>query len=89
MRHRRLTISLEDELERAIEEAPDLLGVPSSASASERLRAYARRGYVALREERLERERLDTYRQWADVPELAESSGTFTLAASHRLFEDE
>lgn len=89
MSQRRLTISLEDELEQAIEAAPELLGVPDSASASERLRAYARRGYLASLESRHDEERMATYRRWADAPEIGEAAAAFDTAASAGIFGDD
>ncbi|HET7045158.1 MAG TPA: hypothetical protein VFI37_09940 [Gaiellaceae bacterium] len=89
MPQRRLTISLEDELEQAIEAAPELLGVPDSASASERLRAYARRGYLASLESRHDEQRLATYRDWAEAPEIGEAAAAFEAAAGSGVFGDD
>jgi hypothetical protein len=86
---RRLTVSLEDELEQAIEEAPSLLDLPDAASDSEKLRAYARFGYRRRREDLLEQERLATYRAWADLPEMSEAAkAAFRTAAARGVFED-
>ena len=68
---RRITVSLDDVLEHAIEEAPERLGVEASAADAEKLRAYARIGYEHTLEDELEQARLATYRAWADEPELA------------------
>jgi hypothetical protein len=89
MPRRRLTISLEDQLEQAIEAAPELLGVPDSASASERLRAYARRGYLASLESRHDEARLMTYRHWADAPEIGEAAAAFDAATGAGVFGDD
>ena len=86
---RRLTVSLEDDLEQAIEEAPGLLDLPPESSDSERLRAYARLGYQACRESKLDQERLATYRRWADAAELDEAArASFERAARHGVFTD-
>ena len=42
---KRLTVSLDETLEQALEEAPSRLNLNAATSASERLREYARRGY--------------------------------------------
>jgi hypothetical protein len=83
---RRVTVTLDPALERALREAPRRLGIPRSASVSERLREYVRRGYEAA----LDAERLETYRRWADardIPEFAEA--TTRVAAKHGLFKDD
>jgi hypothetical protein len=74
---KRLTITIDEELEQAMSEAPKRLGLERSASASERLRALARRGYEAELESERDEERLATYRRWADDPEM----GFFPRAA--------
>jgi len=86
---RRLTISLEDDLEQAIADAPDLLGLPEAASASEKLRAYARHGYRASLEAKRDEERLATYREWADAPEIGEAASALRRAASLGSFGDD
>lgn len=70
-------------LERALREAPERLGLPRSASESERLRAWARLGYQRSLEEEHDRERLETYREWADDPEM----GIVAAAAFRRAVE--
>ncbi len=82
---KRLTVSLDRVLEVAIREAPARLHLERSASASERLREYARRGYEAT----LDEERLATYRRWADEPEVsAVPRAASRRAASRGVFED-
>jgi hypothetical protein len=82
---RRLTISLDDVLERALREAPARLHLPRSSSDSERLRDYARRGY----ETALEEERLATYRRWANEPEMLDlPRAASRRAAKRQMFED-
>ena len=76
---KRLTVSLDETLEQALDEAPSRLNLNPAASASERLREYARRGYEAV----LEEERLATYRRWAGDPEM----GVVARAASRRAGE--
>lgn len=86
---RRLTITLDDELEAAISDAPKRLGLDESSSDAARLRAYARRGYEAALEAELEQRRLKTYQEWADDPEMGVVSGAlFHRAAKHGLFDD-
>ncbi len=86
---RRLTITIEDDLEGAIEEAAELLDIPEGASDSEKFRAYARLGYQVSLDESRERERLATYRLWANAPEMADmAEATFRSALKHRVFED-
>jgi hypothetical protein len=69
---RRITVSLDEPLEDALREAPRRLGLQGDAPDAERLRAYARLGYLHTLELELDEERLATYRVWADDPELAE-----------------
>jgi hypothetical protein len=78
---RRITVTLDEPLERALRQAPKRLRLSRSASDAERLRAYARRGYEAA----LDEERLETYRRWADEPEM----GVFAEAAFRAAAEDE
>jgi hypothetical protein len=86
---RRLTITLDEELEAAISEAPKNLGLDESSSEAERLRAYARRGYEAALEEALDEARLKTYREWASDPEMGVVARALrNRAARHRLFTD-
>lgn len=86
---RRLTITLDDELEAAISEAPKNLGLDESSSDAARLRAYAHRGYEAALEEALDEERLKTYRAWASDPEMGVVARALTRrAARNRLFAD-
>jgi len=87
---KRLTITIDDELEAAIQEAPKRLAIPRDSSDSERLRAYARLGYETALEREIDVKRLETYRRWANEPEM----GVFpeaALRASVRagLFRDE
>ena len=87
---KRLTITIDDGLEAAIQEAPKRLAIPRDSSDSERLRAYARLGYETALEREIDVKRLETYRRWADEPEM----GVFpdaALRASVRagLFRDE
>ena len=77
---RRLTVSLDETLERALKEAPSRLSLNAATSASERLREYARRGYEAA----LEEERLATYRRWADDPEIAAVGRAASRRAAER-----
>jgi len=77
---RRITISLDDVLERALDEAPERLGIANEAASAEKLRAYARIGYEHTIEAELDQVRLATYRAWADEPEM----GTVARAASRR-----
>lgn len=86
---RRLTITLDDELEAAISEAPKKLGLDESSSDAARLRAYAHRGYEAALEEALDEERLKTYREWAFDPELEPVARAAPRRAARRgLFAD-
>ena len=75
---KRLTITIDDALEAAIREAPKRLAIPRDSSDSERLRAYARLGYQTALEREIDAQRLETYRRWADDPEM----GVFSEAAS-------
>ena len=77
---RRITVSLDGPLENALAEAPHRLGIDEDAPDAERLRAYARRGYIDSLEAELDEERLATYRRWADEPEV----GRVARAASRR-----
>lgn len=77
---RRITISVDDVLEQAIEEAAARLGLDEGTADSEKLRAYARIGYERTLEGELEEARLATYRAWADDPELS----AFARSASRR-----
>jgi hypothetical protein len=88
MSQRRLTVSLDDDLEQALADAPDLLGLPVGASASEKLRAYARHGYGVSLEAKRDEARLATYREWADAPEVDEAASAFRTAASLGAFRD-
>ena len=72
-----MTITIDKGLERAIAEAPERLGLDPSAPASERLRAWALFGYAEALERELEEQRLATYREWADAPELGASDALF------------
>ena len=82
---RRLTVSLDNTLELALREAPVRLELAESASDSERLREYARRGYEAT----LDEERLLTYQRWADDPEIAAVARASSRRAAERgAFED-
>lgn len=86
---RRITVSLDDVLEHALEEAPARLGLNERAADSEKLRAYARIGYEHMLESELDHERLATYRAWADQPELEELARAVPRrAASHGVYED-
>ena len=87
---KRLTITIDDDLEAAIREGPKRLAIPRDSSDSERLRAYARLGYQTALEREIDVKRLETYRRWADEPEM----GVFVEAASraaakHGLFRDD
>jgi hypothetical protein len=69
---RRITVSLDGPLEAALRDAPRRLGLDVDAPDAERLRAYARLGYLHTLEAELEKNRLATYRVWSDDPETAE-----------------
>lgn len=87
---KRLTISMDDVLELVIKEAPQRLGLPRTASRAERLRAWAVLGYEKLLEEELDRERLETYKEWADDPEMGVISGAiFRRNAEAGLYRDD
>jgi hypothetical protein len=87
---KRLTITIDEELEQAMSEAPKRLGLGRSASASERLRALARRGYEAELERERDEERLATYRRWADDPEMGElPRAALRRAVEQGLFRDD
>jgi len=87
---KRLTISMDDVLEMVIKEAPQRLGLPRTSSRAERLRAWAVLGYEKLLEEELDRERLETYKEWADDPEMGEfSEASLRAAAKAGLFRDD
>lgn len=85
---RRITVSLDDTLEDALEEAPRRLGLQADAPDAERLRAYARLGYLHTLEAELDEERLATYRVWADDPEIAEVGRVAFRLAARGLLED-
>jgi hypothetical protein len=57
-------------------------------SDAERLRAYARLGYLHTLEAELDEERLATYRVWADDPEIAEFARLSAGLAGRALLED-
>ena len=61
-------------LDMAIKEAPERLGVPRSSSKAERIRAWARQGYIKALEDELDRKRIETWDDWAGSPEMAESA---------------
>ena len=77
---RRITVSLDNVLEHALEEASGRLGIDEGAADAEKLRAYARIGYEHTLEDELDEARLATYRVWADEPAM----GTVARAASRR-----
>jgi hypothetical protein len=82
---RRVTVTLDPALEKALREAPRRLGVSRSASLSERLREYARRGYEAA----LDVERLETYQRWAGDQEIGEfARASSRRAAARGLFDE-
>lgn len=86
---RRITVSLDEALEDALEEAARRLGLPEDAPDAEKLRAYARLGYLHTLEAELDEERLATYRVWADDPEIVSAArGAARRAAARGLFED-
>jgi hypothetical protein len=86
---RRLSITLDDELEAAISEAPKHLRLDEEASDAERLREYARRGYEAALQEEIDQERLKTYRAWASDPGMGTVPRNLKRrAARHKLFTD-
>jgi hypothetical protein len=77
---RRLTVSIDEMLERALKEAPHLIGLAADAADAAKLREYARIGYQHVLEGGLDEARLATYRHWADGPEM----GAVARAASRR-----
>lgn len=85
---RRITISLDDTLERALDEAPRLLDL-EDASESEKLRAFARLGYLHTLEEDLDDARLLTYRAWADDASLSRVAKAASRRAAARGVFDE
>ncbi len=86
---RRITISLDTVLEDALDEAPRRLGLERTAGDSERLRAYARLGYVHTLEGELDEARLSTYRAWAGDLELpAVAKAASRRAAARGVHED-
>jgi hypothetical protein len=80
-RMRRITISLDDILEHALDEASQRLGMDDGAADAEKLRAYARIGYEHMLENELDQARLETYRSWAEEPEM----GTTAKVAVRRV----
>jgi len=87
---RRLTITMDKGLENGIRDAPRLLGLPRTSSASERLRELARFGYQAALERELDEKRLETYDRWKDDPEMGVfPKAAFRAAAARGLFRDE
>ncbi len=87
---KRLTLTMDDVLEMVIKEAPERLGLPRSASRAERLRAWAVLGYEKLLEEELDEQRLETYKEWADDPEIGQfSEAALRAAAKAGLFRDD
>ena len=87
---KRLTISMDDVLELVIKEAPQRLGLPRTSSRAERLRAWAVLGYEKLLEEEMDRERLETYKEWADDPEMGVISGAiFRRGIEAGLYSDD
>lgn len=85
---RRITVSLDEALEDALREAPRRLGLEGDAPDAERLRAYARLGYLHTLEAELDEERLATYRVWADDPEIAEFGRVAVKLAGRAFLED-
>ena len=86
---RRITVSLDEALEDALHEAPRRLGLEQDAPDAERLRAYARLGYLHTLEAELDEERLATYRVWAEAPEIHEVGKVVARRAAARgAFED-
>lgn len=86
---RRLLVSIDESLETALKEAPDLIGVADDAPDAEKLREYARIGYQHALESELDEARLATYRAWVDTPEMgAVARAAFRRAAGRSLFED-
>ena len=86
---RRITVSLDNVLEQALEEASSRLGMDEDAADAEKLRAYARIGYEHTLEDELDEARLATYRAWAEEPEMgAVARATSRRAATRGIFED-
>ncbi len=85
---RRITVTLDGALEDALDEAPRRLGLDKDAPDAERLRAYARLGYLHTLEAELDEERLATYRVWADDPEIAEFGRVAADLGRRGLLED-
>ena len=86
---RRITVSLDDALEHALEEAPARLGLEDDAASAVRLLAYARLGYEHTLEEERDRERIATYRAWVAAPEMGEvARAASRRAARHGVHED-
>ncbi len=86
---RRITVSLDDALEHALDEAPERLGLDDAAAAAVRLLAYARLGYEHTLEEERDRARLATYRAWAAAPEMGEVARAASRRAAQRgVYED-
>ena len=87
---RRITVTIDADLEVALAEAPRRLELPESASDSEKLRAYARRGYEEALATELDAARVATYRAWADEPEMGVvPKAALRRAARHGVFDDE
>lgn len=86
---KRLTITIDKGLELAIDEAPERLGLDPSTPASERIRAWALYGYAEALERELEEQRLATYREWADAPELGASAALFEARVRAGEFEED
>ena len=87
---RRITVSLDNVLEQALEEAPGRLGMDEDAADAEKLRAYARIGYEHALEDELDDARLATYRAWAAEPEMgAVARAASRRAATRGIYEDQ
>lgn len=87
---RRITVSLDAVLEEALDEAPKRLGVGKDAADAERLRAYARLGYLHTLEGELDEARRLTYRAWADHSGIDEVGKVAAQRAAGRgVFEDD
>jgi hypothetical protein len=86
---RRITVSLDDALEHALDEAPERLGLEDGAPDAVRLLAYARLGYAHMLEEERDRERLATYRAWVAAPEMGKIARAASRRAARRgVYED-
>jgi metal-responsive CopG/Arc/MetJ family transcriptional regulator len=86
---RRITISLDEALERALDEAAERLGLEDTAADAVRLLAYARLGYEHTLEEERDRERLATYRAWIGAPEMGKIARAASRRAARRgVYED-